>query len=863
MEAQQTNSREIEIKETPEQTRKCPKCGELYDKGVSKCAVDGSLLCPIASTDALLGKVVDGKYTLLTVIGTGGYSTVYSATQESLQRTVAVKVLNHALSSQVDKVQRFDHEARIISKLSHHNLAAVFDYGLLDDGRPFIVMEYVDGRALSANLSENGAMQWREAVKVFLAAAQGIDTVHAAKIVHRDIKPSNILINQDASVVKVTDFGLAKSLEPDHSSLTATGETIGTPAYMSPEQCTGGTLDVRSDIYSFGCVMYETLTGKKVADGTSALQILHKQLNQTPRSFSEQGCKSVPDDLEKVVKRCLAKDPEHRFQTISEMSEALSACLRGTGVREASPEPGSAQSKTSFRQIAAVCSAAVLVIAGVIGLALLNPPQTNQSQSNQSSEQISDISLTQDVPVAKLPPAAEAGEQIITDDVRELMRRFAVIQDRANELRAEGKLGEADSIQSQLNAFKELYNGKFTNPSEQSTELQMVGLYGPRSGDWDQKNGPAVNVHITYTGAPIVLVLSSYESVIWKLSIDPGVRIKHVFASGYYRQKVDGVPLGVPVWTSSYEESQDATDDSERKPYFYAYSKTENSFAEALQILKTLSKLSLRTFEGQYSAEGKTITVGPSDKIWRAQQVLFRMKDLYAKANTKAERELANVVQQFSFEGAYSTGDFQSSIAKFVGATPLKSTAHASGGVRAVARANDGVLFGITDHEFMRLDGQRGAKEIKPPIELPRISWACGLAFDSKRNCFVIASLGGEGFLHRYFPRENKWDVVTTLNNLDLCGLTYSPEDDSLYGIDNTYALVRYSPDGKLLQRLQLNGGTLPPNDMHPTTGQLISKGNFLMWLPFSHNPESKGAYAYVINKLTGEVLSQLPITPR
>ncbi|MBY0552413.1 MAG: protein kinase [Candidatus Obscuribacterales bacterium] len=853
MEAKQKDANAVEIKGTPAPTRKCPACGELYDKGVSKCSIDGSLLCPISVTDALLGQTVDGKYTLLSVVGTGGYSTVYSATQESLQRTVAVKVLNHALSSQVDKVQRFDHEARIISRLSHHNLAAVIDYGLLDDGRPFIVMEYVDGRALSVHLFENGAMQWRVAVKMFLLAAEGIETVHKAKIVHRDIKPSNIIINRDASVVKVTDFGLAKSLEPDHSSLTATGETIGTPAYMSPEQCTGGTLDVRSDIYSFGCVMYETLTGKKVADGASALEILHKQLNQTPRSFAEQGCKTVPDDLEKIVRRCLAKDPELRFQTMSELGDALSSCLQGSSVKEFPPVERTGESrKSAFSKIAVICSACLLVIAGVVGIALLNPTRTDEA-----SEPIARIST-----VAKFPPLPDSREPVVTDDVSELLRQFGVIQNRANLLSAEGKSAEADDMQSQLNSFKELYEGQFTNPSDRSTELQMVGVYGPTSGRWDSKNGPVVNVHVTYTGAPIVLALTAYESVIWKLSVDPGVRIKQVVTSGYYRQKVDGLPPGVPVWSSSYEERRDTPEANGRKPFFYAYSKSEGSFHKAVSALKVMLNLNLRTFQGQYSADGKTIIVGPSDKIWRAQQVLYRMRDLYAKANVKVNQTLDHMLNEFSFEGVYRTGMFDGGVAKFVGANPLKSTARPCGGVRAVARDKDGELFGITDHAFVKVDEKGGGKEVKTPIELPRISWACGLAFDSKRNCFVIASLGGEGFLHRYYPRTKNWDV-SSLDNLDLCGLAYSPEDDCLYGIERGLALVRFDADGKPLERFPLKGSTLPPKDLHPMSGQLYCKDNFLIWMPFSHASGSTAEYAYLLDKRTGEVLRRMEIVPR
>lgn len=305
----------------------CPACDKKYGSELERCPDDNSLLAVI-KRDPFIGKLIGDKYKIDEILGVGGFSTVYKAVQSNLRRSVAVKILNAEFVAKPDKIRRFQNEAEMISTLVHTNVATVYDYGVLAEGQPYLVMEYAPGKTLSAVLSECKLMSPERAVEIFLQVCDGVIAAHSKGLIHRDLKPSNIvLLQSDDNVdrVKILDFGLAKVISEEagqHENLTLTGEVLGTPAYMAPEQCMGTAVDARSDVYCFGCVMYEVLSGRLPLDGETSYEVMHKHINESPISLSKSGA-PVPPRLVRIVSKALQKDPDDRYQNFEDLKDAL------------------------------------------------------------------------------------------------------------------------------------------------------------------------------------------------------------------------------------------------------------------------------------------------------------------------------------------------------------------------------------------------------------------------------------------------------------------------------------------------------------------------------------------------------------
>jgi serine/threonine protein kinase len=311
-------------------TKACPICARMFDGSVKVCDVDGYELVQ-AEDDPLIGTWLLDRYVILSVLGAGGWGKVYKARHLTLGTVVAIKTLYLHLASNREKVTRFEQEARAACSLRHENIAAVYDFGTMPNGQPFIVMDFLGGENLYTVLQNEKYIEPLRAVNIFKQIASGLAAAHDRGIVHRDIKPGNIVLLPDfdkEELVKLFDFGLAKLHMEDGTSLnqlTQTGETVGTPAYMSPEQCQGWKLDQRTDLYSLGCVMYECLTGKQAFAGPTTYECMSKHVNDNAQAFSTvtpPGIK-IPLALEEIVFKALEKDPKRRYQTAREMLSDL------------------------------------------------------------------------------------------------------------------------------------------------------------------------------------------------------------------------------------------------------------------------------------------------------------------------------------------------------------------------------------------------------------------------------------------------------------------------------------------------------------------------------------------------------------
>ncbi len=253
---------------------------------------------------------------------------VYRCKDLRLDRDVAVKVIGWSLSD--TQVVRFHQEARALAKLQHPNILAIENFAHSDDGSLFLVMELLKGKRLSDIIESETDIPFDQALQVFIQICNGLSHAHNRDILHRDIKPSNIFLDYtkyDTAHVTITDFGLAKLVTEDQR-LTKTGISIGSPPYMSPEQANGSTVDERSDLYAVGCLMYEVLSGEKPFSGSSIPHILMKHAKEPPPRLSEQVPeRSFPSEIDTIISTCLAKSPSERFQSVSELREALQKLL--------------------------------------------------------------------------------------------------------------------------------------------------------------------------------------------------------------------------------------------------------------------------------------------------------------------------------------------------------------------------------------------------------------------------------------------------------------------------------------------------------------------------------------------------------
>jgi Tol biopolymer transport system component/tRNA A-37 threonylcarbamoyl transferase component Bud32 len=317
------------------------------------------------------------SYRIESKIGAGGMGVVYKAVDTRLERTLAVKVLPASALANPDRQKRFVQEAKAASSLNHPNIVTIYDINTHEvDGQPvqYIAMEYVAGETLDKLIGRKG-LRVREALKYAIQVADALSAAHAAGIVHRDLKPSNIMITPQG-LVKVLDFGLAKlagPLEPDAyaetlhaeaSPHTEEGTILGTVAYMSPEQADGQKIDARSDIFSFGSVLYEMVTGRQAFPGSSKLSMLSAVMYKDPQPVSQ----AVPDihpELERIISRCLKKEPQRRWQTMADVKVALEELrdeLEMSGIVSAQPRPAKPVTGREWRWIAIAAFAVIVLV---------------------------------------------------------------------------------------------------------------------------------------------------------------------------------------------------------------------------------------------------------------------------------------------------------------------------------------------------------------------------------------------------------------------------------------------------------------------------------------------------------------------
>lgn len=285
----------------------------------------------VAVRDPLIGSLFAGRYQVESIVGHGATSSVYRAIDKNSGDIVAVKVLHLHLAGDASLVGRFKREAKTASILKHHNIVAVHEYGVSGDGLPYLVMEFVEGTSLQDRLLKDEWLPLADALKIFEQIGAALMAAHEKGVVHRDIKPGNIMLTKSSdgkTLVKVLDFGCAQVLPMIGDTvlkLTQTGEMLGSLLYMSPEQCLDQDVDERSDCYSLGCLMYETVTGKPPLVARTAFETMNKHMTVMPAPFERvRPDLALPERLQEMIFKAMAKAPEKRYQTISDLMDDLS-----------------------------------------------------------------------------------------------------------------------------------------------------------------------------------------------------------------------------------------------------------------------------------------------------------------------------------------------------------------------------------------------------------------------------------------------------------------------------------------------------------------------------------------------------------
>ena len=313
----------------------CLMCGESFPDTTTFCPKDGSALRAAVKGDDLIGELIGERYLITDLISHGGMGSVYLASDVRLPQQFAVKVLKEQMSPDPAVISRFRQEAEAVCRINHDRVARVFDFGFMEDGRAYIIMEFASGRTLRDVMDDRAPFDLREASKITTMISEGLDAAHRLGIIHRDLKPENVIVVDDPGGtmrIKVLDFGIAKLIDNEAGKgYTQPGFVIGTPIWMSPEQLRGEALDARSDVYSLALLTFAMLTGERPFVGDTEQTEMLARLAATPRTLAEVAPQvHFPADLQAIFDRTFSRDVADRPSSAMLFAEAVASVAPST-----------------------------------------------------------------------------------------------------------------------------------------------------------------------------------------------------------------------------------------------------------------------------------------------------------------------------------------------------------------------------------------------------------------------------------------------------------------------------------------------------------------------------------------------------
>lgn len=433
--------------------------------------------------DQLLGKVLASRYKINSIIGNGGFGRVYLGEHLTLEIPIAIKVIHSHIAQDQDRLKRLDQEAKILSRLNSEYIVKTMDFGLSPVA--YLVMEYVPGTTLSDFLKEEQVSD-SEGLNIFEQLSRGLSVAHAIGLVHRDLKPGNILISKQALSskkesgfhCKILDFGIAKIVEDASSSdkLTATGELLGSPAYMSPEQWRAFNVDRRSDIYSLGCVMYEVLTGVPAFQAATSYEYLNLHIQEDFPSFAKAAPnRRITPELEKVVMKCAQKDPKDRYQNTEEIIEDLNKIRSGQKLKLKLPtrKNKSAEHGKKSKTPALIGSTLMLLSISLGSIAFVQRHEILSAACNEllrtSSKQ--ERSKKYEDAIATLKSARFLADQLPAQD----KVRLHVLREQVKLLKEHGSFADSAKLDKSLRKeIGDIQNNSITNTMATAINLLEV-----------------------------------------------------------------------------------------------------------------------------------------------------------------------------------------------------------------------------------------------------------------------------------------------------------------------------------------------------------------------------------------------------
>ena len=387
----------------------CPMCDRPYSEEASFCEYDGATLNKSGSKeDPFIGKTIAGKYRVLKKLGAGGMGAVYLAEQMTVGRKVALKVLHREFATDEEFTKRFHQEARLAASLNHRHVITIHDFDQADDGSLFIAMEYVEGNNLKSLIHE-GPLNLGQSLRLARQIAEGLSAAHRSGVIHRDIKPENIMIVQGPEEVKLMDFGISRLRDAETvARLTRPGMIMGTPAYMAPEQIEGREVNEKTDIYAFGVVLFEMLSGASPFKAPTPTALLMKHINELPVPLRKLRA-DVPTAVERLVMQALEKKPERRQ---ADMEEVVAELRRVEGVLRDDvprtviiPDPRSRKK----RYLVLTTSLVLVIVGGLIlvtgGGLYWNIPSSSSPVLHVGDVSAPPVKLTGSGPAVSPPPA--------------------------------------------------------------------------------------------------------------------------------------------------------------------------------------------------------------------------------------------------------------------------------------------------------------------------------------------------------------------------------------------------------------------------------------------------------------------------
>lgn len=530
----------------------CPTCRTTYPEGTIHCPVDTSALLPneaFANADPTLAPgTMIGEYRIESKLGEGSFGAVYAGMQPLIGKKVAIKLLHKRMSSEPEIVSRFIDEARAVNKIGHRNIIDIFSFGVYGGNQHYFIMEFCEGMTLGQLLQQKKRLTPTESLPILRGIADGLDAAHQAGVTHRDLKPDNVFlvrIKDNQYFPKLLDFGVAKLIKEDGAQKTATGMTIGTPRYMSPEQCRGKKVDHRTDIYALGCVAHEMLTGKPVFEADSTVDLLFKHMTDPPPPMSSV-LPGIPPELDDPVLEMLAKRPLGRPTSAGAAIDALAHAIRQVRATKpsippaASTPPGASPASANTMRVLALDMPTALIAE----LGHATPLETAQTIPNEpllatdddsdapdsiptTRKSLTDLVVTQKQPAPKAPDSGNtdiSSAPVIHSQVPATLASTPMagpVVDRMPDVKIVGPSEDADSSTAPLHATRN------PNLSRQNTlfvagtfgALLIVAIFLMRR---PEEPTPQVNPEsTTVSSQPALVVKPEPTTIILRVTVDP------------------------------------------------------------------------------------------------------------------------------------------------------------------------------------------------------------------------------------------------------------------------------------------------------------------------------------------------------